>query len=362
MTKIENVYSSTSAPSPGVLFGMGNPLLDISADVPEEMLEKYGLKANDQILCEDKHKPVYQDMIDNCSVEYLPGGATQNTIRAAQWLMKNMEEAKGATAYTGCVANDDYCKKLTAAAEHAGVTVCYEVTESDQPTGTCAALITKQGTCRSLVANLAAANVYSKEAIDKIWSQVEKASYYYSAGFFLTTEGGPTAVEKVGKHASEAGKTYVTNLSAPFIPPFFKSQLAEAISYSDIVFGNETEMAAWAENNGMEKGADLKEVALKVAALERKGSTKPRMVVITQGCDPTIIAQNGKVEEFSIEVIAKDKIVDTNGAGDAFVAGFLSGLIYGKSIEDCVKAGNFTAKAIIQQAGCTFPDSHSFKF
>ena len=43
-------------------------------------------------------------------------------------------------------------------------------------------------------------------------------------------------------------------------------------------------------------------------------------------------------------------------------AGFLGGLIYGKSIEDCVKAGNFTAKAIIQQAGCTFPDSHSFKF
>ena len=59
-----------------------------------------------------------------------------------------------------------------------------------------------------LVFYLAAANVFSKGAIDKIWSQVEKASYYYSAGFFLTTEGGPTAVEKVGKHASEAGKTY----------------------------------------------------------------------------------------------------------------------------------------------------------
>lgn len=92
-------------------------------------------------------------MIDNCSVDYLPGGATQNTIRAASWLMKNNSEAKGATAFTGCVANDDYCKKLTAAAEQAGVTVCYEVTESDQPTGTCAALITKKGAARSLVAN-----------------------------------------------------------------------------------------------------------------------------------------------------------------------------------------------------------------
>lgn len=358
---LENVYSSTSAPAPGVLFGMGNPLLDISAEVPEAMLEKYGLKADDQILCEDKHKPVYQEMIDNCSVDYLPGGATQNTIRAASWLMKNNSEAKGATAFTGCVANDDYCKKLTAAAEQAGVTVCYEVTESDQPTGTCAALITKKGAARSLVANLAAANVYSKEAINKVWANVEAASYYYSAGFFLTTEGGPTAVEKVGKHASEAGKTYVMNLSAPFLPAFFKAQLNEAITYSDIVFGNETEMGAWAEHNGMDT-KDLKEVALKIASIERKGSKKPRMVIITQGCDPTIIAQNGKVEEFPIEVIAKEKIVDTNGAGDAFVAGFLGGLIYGKSIQECVKAGNFTAKAIIQMPGCTFPDNHVFKF
>lgn len=361
MTKIENVYSNTSCAAPGVLFGMGNPLLDISADVPEAMLEKYGLNANDQILCEDKHKPVYQEMIDSCSVDYLPGGATQNTIRAAQWTMKNMSEAKGATAYTGCVADDDYCKKLTAAAEQAGVSVCYEVTENkEHPTGTCACLITQDGRARSLVANLAAANVYSKGAIDKVWSNVEAASYYYSAGFFLTTEGGPTAVEKVGKHAGDANKTYVMNLSAPFLPQFFKDQINKAIEFADIVFGNEQEIAAWAENNGHDK-TDLKAAALKLSEMPKQ-SKKPRMVVITQGCDPTIVCQSGNVAEFAIEAIPKEQIVDTNGAGDAFVAGFLCGLIYGKSIEDCVKAGNFTAKAIIQQAGCTFPDSHSFKF
>jgi adenosine kinase len=200
---------------------------------------------------------------------------------------------------------------------------------------------------------------YSKEAIDKVWASVEKASYYYSAGFFLTTEGGPTATEKVGQHAADANKCYVMNLSAPFLPQFFKDQLNGAIEYADIVFGNETEMAAWAENNGHGK-EDLKQVALALAAQPKK-SSKPRMVIITQGCDPTIIAQNGEVEEFAIEAISKDAIVDTNGAGDAFVAGFLCGLIYGKSIAECVKVGNFTAKTIIQQAGCTFPDKSDFK-
>uniref|UniRef100_A0A4W5L921 Adenosine kinase n=1 Tax=Hucho hucho TaxID=62062 RepID=A0A4W5L921_9TELE len=38
------------------LFGMGNPLLDISAVVDKDFLDKYGLKPNDQILAEDKHK------------------------------------------------------------------------------------------------------------------------------------------------------------------------------------------------------------------------------------------------------------------------------------------------------------------
>jgi len=352
---IKNLYSTTTSPSPGVLFGMGNPLLDISAEVPDSLLEKYDLKANDQILCEDKHIPVYQELISNHKVSYLPGGATQNTIRAAQWAMQNDSSAAGATGYTGCVGSDDYCDKLKAAAGEAGVTVSYAVNKQSIPTGTCACLITQNGQARSLIANLAAANVYSKSDIEETWKCVDEAKYFYSAGFFLTTEGGPTAVEKVGTHAAESGKCYVMNLSAPFLPQFFKEKINEAITYADIVFGNETEMAAWAENNGVD-ASDLKKVAQTIAKLPKKGKT-PRMVIITQGCDPTIIAQCDDVAEFAIEAIPKEQIIDTNGAGDAFVAGFLVGLIYGKDIAKCVELGNFVAKTIIQQPGCTFPDS-----
>uniref|UniRef100_A0A8C3W4I4 Adenosine kinase n=1 Tax=Catagonus wagneri TaxID=51154 RepID=A0A8C3W4I4_9CETA len=42
--------------SKNILFGMGNPLLDISAVVDKDFLDKYSLKPNDQILAEDKHK------------------------------------------------------------------------------------------------------------------------------------------------------------------------------------------------------------------------------------------------------------------------------------------------------------------
>ena len=65
----------------GALLGMCNPLLDISAEVPTSLLDKYDVKLNNAILAEDKHKPLYQELIDSYPVQYIAGGATQNSIR-----------------------------------------------------------------------------------------------------------------------------------------------------------------------------------------------------------------------------------------------------------------------------------------
>ena len=70
---------------------MGNPLLDISANTDNEFLTKYGLEANNAILAEDKHQPMYREMEDKYEVEYLAGGATQNSMRVAQvsfWILE----------------------------------------------------------------------------------------------------------------------------------------------------------------------------------------------------------------------------------------------------------------------------------
>lgn len=79
-----------------------------------------------------------------------------------------------------------------------------------------------------------------------------------------------------------------------------------------------------------------------------------RVAIITQGKDPVLLAKDGKVIEIPVDVIASDKIVDTNGAGDAFVGGFLSQLIQQKPLDTCVKCGNWAAGQIIQRSGCTF--------
>ena len=45
---------SENAKYTGTLLGMGNPLMDISANVGQDMFDKYGLKAGDAVLQEEK--------------------------------------------------------------------------------------------------------------------------------------------------------------------------------------------------------------------------------------------------------------------------------------------------------------------
>jgi adenosine kinase len=78
----------------------------------------------------------------------------------------------------GGVGNDENAKTLATSAKSAGVNVQYQVVP-EQPTGTCAALIT--GAHRSLCAYLAAANHFSKTHLDnpENYKFVEKAKFYY---------------------------------------------------------------------------------------------------------------------------------------------------------------------------------------
>jgi ribokinase len=44
-------------------------------------------------------------------------------------------------------------------------------------------------------------------------------------------------------------------------------------------------------------------------------------------------------------------VVDTTGAGDAFNAGFLYGLIHDKSLFECGRLGNFVASRSVMKMG-----------
>lgn len=54
------------------------------ADRDEALLNKYGLKANDAILAEEKHATLYDELINERDAKLIAGGAAQNTARGAQ--------------------------------------------------------------------------------------------------------------------------------------------------------------------------------------------------------------------------------------------------------------------------------------
>ena len=103
---------------------------------------------------------------------------------------------------------------------------------------------------------------------------------------------------------------------------------------------------------------DVGEIAKSIAMLPKENGSKGRLVVITQVCfiiksvfvalpptlsvilqgsDPVVVVQQGKVLKFPVEKLAASKIVDTNGAGDAFVGGFLAQYVQNKPLEVAVR-------------------------
>lgn len=332
-----------------VLFGMGNPLLDISAAVDHTFLEKYGLKSNDAIMAEEKHMGIYSDLVSHYKVDYVAGGAAQNTIRGAQWLLP-----PGSTCYTGCVGKDKFGKTLRETSQNAGIKVAYMETDASQ-TGTCAVCITKQD--RSMVANLAACERFDTSHLSstEVRPLIEKARFFYIEGYFLTH--GVESALYLAKHVADSGgeKRFIMNISAPFVPQFFKKQVEAVLPYWDVVFGNETEAEAFAESFQFET-SDLEEIALKISQMP-KVTSGSRMVVITHGSKPTIVAYENKVSTFPVMPIDPESIVDSNGAGDAFCSGFIAQLIRRKPLEDCIRVGNYAANVVLKRLGPTFPQS-----
>ena len=200
------------------------------------------------------------------------------------------------------------------------------------------------------------------------------------------------------------GPGLLQNISAPFIcevPPF-KATLTEALKKADFLFGNETEAAAYAKAEGWDT-SNVAEIAKKISTMDglQKGLSVVRnsllhacafrcrmmydvgsshavlrlqilalsltrcevcqnLQVITQGKEPTIVAKGGKVTTYDVPPVDPSDIVDTNGAGDAFVGGFLAAFIKGKDTAECCKAGNFAASTIIKTSGTSVPSECSY--
>ncbi|XP_064607913.1 uncharacterized protein LOC135472370 [Liolophura sinensis] len=344
---------STASDAPqGMLLGLGNPLLDISICADLEFLQRYNLNPDDAILAKPNHDNMFNEMIQRYKPSYLPGGATQNSIRIAQWLLQKPK----ATCFIGAVGDDAFGRILKEVAQKVGVEVVYEVLPGAD-TGVCGAVITSQH--RSLVSKLGAAKLLDLEFIRRpdVWIHIERASFFYIGGYVLPV--CPAAIKSIVEHAADSNKAIAMNLHATYLIKDFVRDDLDLLPYIDVLFGNGDEAMKLGEEANM-RTSDVSEIALKTSAWRKANSKRKRIVVITQGREPTIVAHDGVVEEHPVTPVDSALVKDTNGCGDAFAGGFLSQFVQGKPLADCLRCASYASRVVIQHYGCTYPERPDF--
>ncbi|MGB9853507.1 MAG: carbohydrate kinase family protein [Candidatus Bathyarchaeales archaeon] len=126
-------------------------------------------------------------------------------------------------------------------------------------------------------------------------------------------------------------------------------QLSPIITRSFAVMPNAKEVALLTGEEDYVAGAEkLLKIGVKIVAVKLGG----------MGCYVTDGNESHHIEAFKVPV------VDTTGAGDAFCAGFLYGLLKNKSLYECGRIGNFVASRCIMKMGARagLPRLENLKF
>ena len=114
-------------------------------------------------------------------------------------------------------------------------------------------------------------------------------------------------------------------------------ELLSVISRTNILLINESELIELTRTTDLEKGA------------KKVIDMGPENVIIKCGSKGSMSYSKDNV--ISLGVVSDCKVVDPTGAGDSYGAGFISGLVEGLSISNCMARGTVMASFCIEDFG-----------
>lgn len=338
------------------IIAIGEPIVDITSYIEPSLVEKYGLKIGDSIFADetstDRNLEVFKELESMATVNYVPGGSVQNTTRVLSWCLR-MENKKNifTVSMLGSIGDDGYKNRILNALEDIGVNPLLQIIQGDK-TSRCGVGIYQKEKCfvTQLRASKRLSEDYIKENMDKIMNH----QAIIIEGYLLKSKFD--ICENLCENFSKAKKLVVLTLSATFIIQCFNSNLMQIANKADIIAGNMAEAKELSGN----KGETPKEIFTN--CFKKFRPKENRLLIITDGPNGAFCAKYDYKEdklEFLIQQFAnniKDEdIQDFNGAGDAFLGGFLSEYMKGNSILDCLRNGVDAATVILRNVGCTFP-------
>lgn len=328
----------------------GSPIMDLIVYVDKEFTKKHDLKL-DTTSHGDRDSRLFQD-IEKMKPRISMGGCSYNAIRVFNWMINNTEE-KGKVACLGAIGKDRLGEEYVAGLIKENIQPFLEVIETGV-TAKCATII--EGRERCHITDLGASTKMSFEYVEEYWEKFKDLKLVYTELYILSHQR--IVLKDFANLCLDEKKLFGFNFPSIGFLNAFDNEIKEMIEYGDIIFANKEEANHFVSKVLNVSCADVSELAEILAKLPKKNKNKPRVFVVTCGPEPAYVAvynHANNTMEFSASylpfMVNKDKIVDTNGAGDSFAGAFLAYYIKGHNIETCVRAGHWAASQIIQRNG-----------
>lgn len=314
------------------LIGVGSPIMDLLARVPDAFLQSNvsGDKGGMVLVDHDEMERII-GLLDG-EPAYATGGSAANaTYNAARLGLR--------TTFLGKLGQDNLARVYRQAFETAGVDPTRFKTGA-LANARCLALVTPDAqrtlrTCLGAAMTLAPAEIAVTDFTDCRHAHIE--------GYLVFNRA---LADAVLASARAAGCTTSLDLSSFEVVhasrDWLFSQFRRGI---DIVFANEDEIRAVFQDDKSDYGT-----------LARKLSDLGVLAAVKVGKEGAWIARDGALHR--IDPIAVADVVDTNGAGDAWAAGFLFGFLRGWPLPACGALASLMGSETVMHMGPIIPDTH----
>lgn len=340
------------------LIAIGNPIVDIMAEVNKETISKYKLRFGEKIFANENSFGFFDELENGEISTYIPGGSILNTLRVASRClnMKSADKIKNKISMIGSVGIDNDKKKIIKSLENDNVNPILE-TIKGQETSRCGVGIYRKEKYR--LADIRASKMLTEQFIE------EQSNIIYSHDALLiegyTVNDNFNICRKIYQNFKLNKKPVFLTLSSTNIIKENYQQLMEIANNSDIIVGNIYEAKEFAKSQINEIN-QIYEIILK-----KLYPNNNRLLIIT---DLPNVVYCGKYDYINkrlnciwtvfSENIDEEKIKDLNGIGGAFFGGFLSQYMSGYDIHDCCRIGLKAANEIMKNIGCILKENVNF--
>jgi len=266
-----------------------------------------------------ERRPEPGETVTDAEFTLLPGGKGANAAIAAARLGARV-------SMLGRVGEDAFGGNLIRNLSENGVDAKYVRTTPDAPTGSAFITVTPDGE-NAIVVSPGANRSFGPD-------EVEEAAHTLSETGILVAqlEAPAEAVERAAKLVTESGGRFVFNLAPAREVP------ESLLRLPDPLVVNEHEARFLLDDDAR----DSEELTAKLIDLG------PASAVVTLGASGAVVASGGTTRRFPAP---KVEVVDTTGAGDAFVGALAAKLAGGATLERAVPYAVLAGAAAVAQAG-----------